>query len=168
MELDKRQWYVRWFFWSLTVWDEFKDHGDSSWRYRNGTNLCHFLRVMLVWCPLVLLLNVAVYGAGVAALTALPIYFWGGTGYAYVVGALAIVVGVIISLNALSRRLKEWERRHPPAPKPEKKKEPPKVAVPAAPTGPGFWQVVWQYIVASKQKVCPIITFNHQTQGDVS
>ncbi len=164
MELDKRQWYVRWFFWSLMVWDEFKET-DSSWRYENGTNLCHFIRVMLVWCPLVLLLNAAVYGSGIAALTALPIYLYGGVGYAWVVGIIAFVVALILAIKFALRRLREWERRQPAMHKSEKKNETPKVA--PAPTGPGFFEVLWKYIVGLKKKVCPTITFNRQTQEAV-
>ena len=164
MELDKRQWYVRWFFWSLMVWDEFRET-DSSWKFENGTNLCHFIRVMLVWCPLVLLLNATVYGSGIAALTALPISLYGGVGYAWVVGIFTFVVGLVLVMKSVSRRLGKWKHRRPVVHKSEKKKVTPKVA--AAPTGPGFFEVLWKYIVGLKKKVCPIITCNRQAQEAV-
>ena len=164
MELDRRQWYVRWFFWSLMVWNEFKEDDDSSWRYRTGTNLCHFLRVMLVWCPLVLLLNAAVYGSGIAVLTVLPIYFYGGVGYAWIIGVIVFVVGLLLAVKFVNRRLSEWSYRR--SAMRVRVPQPPRAPI-TAPTGPTFLEVLLSYIIAVKMKVCPTVTFKSQAQGGV-
>lgn len=49
VNLRKDRFLERLFSWSLDVWLKFKNsYYDDSWRYENGTNLCHFIRVITV------------------------------------------------------------------------------------------------------------------------
>lgn len=45
MNLDRDRWHVRWF--------HFVQHAmfGDEYRYREGTNLCHFMRVTMFWGP---------------------------------------------------------------------------------------------------------------------
>jgi hypothetical protein len=162
MELDKRQWYVRWFFWSLMLWDEFRED-ETSWQFENnGTNLCHFIRVILVWAPLVVVLHLLVYGSAIAVLTAWPIYLFGFSWYMAALLAIAIVVGAVWGTKRASRKAREWRRTHPiTVLRPTFRRT---KTVEAAPRGPGFFEVLWQYVVAVKSKVCPTITFAREQE----
>ncbi|HEX5774856.1 MAG TPA: hypothetical protein VFY28_02755 [Candidatus Paceibacterota bacterium] len=177
MDLDKRQWYVTWFFVSLAVLDKFR--GRTWWdsdldRYKNGTNLCHFIRVILLWTPLVYALHILVYGTAIAILTYWPIRLFGFNGYiATIIGIVTFVVVVVgaafalqglVSLLAYIRsnqheraveRAKQESDKDVPAPQPAKVRH-----------GPSFGEVLWSYLVAAKQKVCPIINFKQlETQS---
>ena len=162
MDLSKRQWYVAWFFLSLAIIDEFMDErGWRQSRYSEGTNLCSFVRVILLWAPIIVVLNLLGYAAVIAVLTYLPIHLFGLTGYGWIVGGLAAVVAVIWLINvtfaalgrsnARRRELRRRENLHRgfderEAPEPEKK-------------GPSFAAVLWGYVVAAKQRICPMINF---------
>lgn len=179
MDLDKRQWYVTWFFVSLAVLDKFR--GRTSWdsdldRYRNGTNLCHFIRVILLWTPLVYGFHILVYGTAIAILTYWPIRLFGFNGYvATIIGIVTFVIVVVAVafvlqglVNAVAfirdkqdERAEERARQESdsdedvPAPQPARVRQ-----------GPSFGEVLWNYLVAVKQKVCPIINFKQlETQS---
>jgi len=156
MELTKNQWYVRWFFWSLAVCDEFVPN-NSSWRYRSGTNLCHFCRT-LFWGTAVLLVHVAFYGSAIGVVSVLPIYLFGFGGYLWTLFCMGAFVLFIMGTKLLWVRFVQFMRRRN-----ELKTEAP----PVQPTrqGPSFFKVLWQYVVAVKGKFCPVITF---TEGATS
>lgn len=161
MELDRRQWYVRWFFWSLGIWDEFRDRGDLWWVESRGTNLCHFIRVTLIWAPLVLLLNALVYAAAFATLTVIPVVYFGSTFYVSLIVAIVAIVGAVWGTKKLLKhhnRREEAVRRSSPAPTAHVAPETAAFA-PAAPRVPGFFAVLWMYLVAAKRKICPTINF---------
>ncbi|MFZ2484641.1 MAG: hypothetical protein WAX80_01675 [Minisyncoccia bacterium] len=165
MDLDRELWYVRWFFWSLDIWDDFNDN-NTQWKYRNGTNLCHFMRVIFVWCPLVLLLHLVLYASAIVVVTALPIYLYGGTSYAWVIGT---IVATCVSIIVAKRFLKWVEVEEVP----HRIKQ---IYVglatrivnssPSKPvkTEPSFLKVILEYIVAAKKKICPTITFTRKLE----
>lgn len=161
MDLDKRMWYVSWYFLSLAVIDEFFDErGWRTDRYNSGTNLCSFGKVILVWAPTIFLLNVLVYAGLIFVLTYLPIHLFGLTGYGWIIGAIVALIAIVWLASAIteafnranSRRFNErinkqsWERSATKLEEPEDK-------------GPSFVAVMWGYLVAAKQRVCPMINF---------
>ena len=155
MQLDSSRWFVRWYFWSQGIWDEFSDRSDL-WRVEEkGTNLCHFMRVTLVWAPLVLLLNIAVYGAAIASLTVVPVVLFGFTFYLSLIGALATIALIVW---AIKRDRTTTPERQPLETRTRATE--PVVEKPRVGAGPGFWKTLWLYLVAVKAKVCPTITFN--------
>lgn len=167
MELGRRQWYVHWFFWSLEIWNEFLGRYDSSWHYEtHGTNLCHFMRVTFVYGPAVIALHILTVVAGVATVTALPIYLFGGTGYAWslgtIVGAIVLVVATVYALKFMLT----WRVEQQPAianvEDSEDEQEDAAPVTATAPAGPSFLEVVWTWLVSAKQKICPIIKFRQQ------
>lgn len=143
MELDKRLWYVRWFFFSQMIWDEFYHSGNSS-RYAYGTNLCHFMRVTLVLCPLVLVLHGALYASVVAIFIGLPVYLAGGIGYALILACIGVIASVIWGSKRLMNRMRQSKRER------------------TLITGPSYAVFLWSYVVALKRKMCPILTFKQQ------
>jgi hypothetical protein len=126
------------------------------------------MRVIFVWCPLVLFLHAVIYVSAIVVLTVLPVYHWGGTGYAYFVGAVTFVTALIFAVKTSTRRLNKWiNALPPPDPLRNTKKTMPsgEPVAPATPKGPGFFEVMWKYIVAAKQKICPVLIFTGKTQG---
>lgn len=166
MELNPNSWYVRLFFWSVGIWGAFLD---KEYRYvpddlrERGTNLCFFVRVMVVYMPLVLLLHAAFVVAAVVSLTALPIYLFGSIAYGWTLAAIAAVIVAILGvkrmlgLRALLRAI-EQERAQREKRFVEQEREERSV-VTEAPKGPSFFEVLWAYLVAGKKKICPSVTF---------
>ena len=166
MNLKKQQWYVGWFFICLTIIDEFlDDYGHRKYKYYDGANLCTFMRVSLLWGPLIIALHIAIYSAAIASVTYLPVYLFGFDGYGWIIGAIIGVVAVIWLINALDNAWKDWLRQR------RYDRQSAKVMAPTAPSetdymeeighkGPSFISVLWDYAVAIKQRICPIINFN--------
>jgi uncharacterized membrane protein len=162
VDLDKRKWFVNWFFLSLAVLDKFRGGwGDSEYRYRKGTNLCHFVRVILLWTPLVVVLHLALYAAALAALIALPIYWFGLSGYLGTVVGLVVFAALVVLVSfvvagvgkgmayvARQSRANRQKREAQAASKPAPEKK-----------GPSFGEVLWQFAVATKRRVCPVLNF---------
>lgn len=161
MELNRSVWYVRLFFWSLGIWGAFRDDDyryDRSRVEKSGTNLCFFTRVMVVYMPLVLLLHAAFATVAVASLTALPIYLFGGIAYGWTLAAIAVVIGTIWGVKVALRRAARRERTQVKFV--ERKQETrPAAEVTEASRGPGFFEVLWAYLVAAKKKICPSVAF---------
>lgn len=77
MNLSNKRWHVRWF--------HFVQRGfGNPYKYENGTTLCHFIRVTLIWGPLMILIisvmACVVVVAIVGALIVLPYDMWGWSG----------------------------------------------------------------------------------------
>lgn len=147
MNLRSGSWYVRLFHACLYVWASFKyfdewDREKFTERHAKQTNLCFFVRTIVVWTPLVLVLHVAVYGAAVTVLAVAPIYLFGVGGYGKTLLVLAIVAATIAGVVALIR----WAESRP------RKPEPMQVGVSAT-------DVVLEWLAAKKAKICPTITF---------
>lgn len=170
MQMDRGQWHVRWFFWSLGIWDEFTDHNSTWHTEENGTNLCHFIRVTLVWVPLVFLINIFVYGAALATLTLVPVVLFGFTTYIAFIVATAIVIAVVWAskYSSYKRRHREREQRFRETYSADSSTAASSAdATPMAAGAPGFFKTLWAFIVAGKQKICPMITFR-EPQGSMS
>lgn len=154
MDLNPQSWHVRWFFWSLGIWDAFLDNGERGWQMeRHGTNLCFFLRTIVLYTPLVLLLHAVVYGAALAALTIVPILIFGASGYFSTVIAITLLVLTVIGV-------KQWRKHQQKGHQEAELRRPAPVAVTEVITAsPRFFQILWEWIVAVEKKVCPMIRF---------
>ena len=163
MELNPNVWYVRLFFWSFEIWSAFLEGDyarDRSHMEKNGTNLCFFIRVMVVYMPLVLLLHLGLVVVAVISLTALPIYLFGGIAYGWILATTAMVVGIIWGVKTMRQhRLRRARDMASLIDYVEVEEEPVASQVDTALKGPGFFEVVWAYIVAAKKQVCPSINF---------
>lgn len=161
MELNPERWYVRLFFWSLGIWDEFTEKDNVSTVKKQGTNLCFFIRVIVLYMPVAFLANVGAWVVFVGSFTVAPVHYFGGKRYLLTLLAVALLVALIIGLKWSSRKVREsaWfgatTRGAASSPK----------AYYVDP-GPGFWQLVWLYVVAGKKKFCPSIRFPNLQEGE--
>jgi hypothetical protein len=98
INLSRHTWYVRLFFWAVYVWTMFRGRDPEAAVQviqAKGTNLCFFVRVIVVWVPLAILLNIALIAAAITVLILLPIYEVGLRTYLTVIVSLAITVGLV-------------------------------------------------------------------------
>jgi len=137
---------------------EFTEKGLDYQARKDGTNLCAFIRALIVWTPLILAAHVLVYALAGFVLMAVPLALLGVVGYLIalgVVGAIVLAIwGLIKWVNY--RDDKRWRARQSisqeelPSP---------------ADDQPSFTEVAWKWAVAQKQKVCPLISFTNIEQG---
>ena len=151
MELNRDKWYVRWYFWSLGICEEFRDdHYLQRDAKENGTNLCAFMRVVLVYTPLILLFTAIAWTAALVTITVLPIWLFGFKGYGIGVGALvALCIFVYLTIT-----LVVWLKD-----KRESKALAQEQTTNIDATSPSFVRVLGRWVVAKKRKVCPLIAF---------
>ena len=136
---------------------EFLDYDDEP-RVGDTLNLCPLMRTIFVWAPLYFLL-VSILVAGFAfVLFYLPYTFGGIVGYANTYVIPGIFVGVILGIifgypfltNYLGDKLEDLDNRFD-----ERKLEKAKRRAEGKYT---ILELIWKYIVSTKQKICPIIT----------
>ncbi len=151
MELDANRWYVRLFFWAVNIWDEFKGGYEVYEVQRRGTNLCFFGRTTFFSAPLVLLLHVALIIAAVLALTVLPVRLFGVWPYILWLIRIALGIAVTVGLIWATKAIVHYRVIAAAAKLPKIK------------TGPSFWEILWEWLVAQKKKIkiCPQITFKN-------
>ena len=158
MDLDITKWYVRFFFWSLSVWIKFWDNYDNADHYkRAGTNLCHAIRVTFVWMPLVLMLHVALVLSAAFVLIFLPLHYFEWTLYLpaiKVAGLIGIGILIIIIAVALFAMLinviGEREARSP------KKEEEPR--------DPSIWKIMRTWLADKEKGLCRLIAFHNPSE----
>ena len=137
IKLNHNQWHVRVFLWCLTTRDNFLGIYSNA-RSSGQTNLCHYIRVIFVTTPIVLILQIAFLGWVSYVLVAWPIASFGVMPWLYTVGAI-VLAGIVGSLIVMAISELRTHRRV----KPEK--------------SPGATALLWRFLVAQKQKVCPLI-----------
>ena len=151
MDLSRTTWYVRLYLWCLQIIDKSRpgdEHGRPSTYYedyRDSTNLCQFMRVILVWAPFVILLNFSSYIFSVGLMTYIPIVYFGfGTSWLGFLIVLAVAIAAVIGFIFLGYKIWEWDER--------------RQAKPTAYKDPSFWSLLWGRIAGGKQKyLCPFI-----------
>lgn len=155
--LNPDVWHAKLYFWALRVWHGFVDRAEyQTSRYSKRTNLCYYIRVIVLWVPLVVLSYVAVLGGITYALFILPVKLFGLREFWTVVGVIALVVGIIVGIVFLASLFVRGVRRAVRFPldyleqRQEQKREAGK---------PSFASLIKEWIVAKKQKICPLINF---------
>lgn len=166
MDIAKDSWYSRWFFWSVEVvstcanWQEIRKPRDVHYYQTAGTTLCQFMRTTLVWAPFVLLLHTIAYATLIAAVTIVPYRLFGTTYLQVALGAIALAAlirympkqlrtamgpateEVSIRLHNARIRIEEIHASR------------------VASRQLGFLRLVYEWALAKKRSVCPVIRFN--------
>ncbi|MBP6860554.1 MAG: hypothetical protein KBC38_03280 [Candidatus Pacebacteria bacterium] len=171
MELQRNQWYVAWFFGALAMWDEFCGRPDTSYKYEErGTNLCHLVRVMTLYAAIVIVSHAAIVVAAIFTIVFLPPALFGTMNYLMLIAALVFAVILGYGIKVFIERREAGITPAMRAEAARKKKEAREAAeearaAAASERGPGFFEIVWRYVVAAKQKTCPTITFHMPNRG---
>lgn len=153
LQVNPDSWHARLYLWSHTIWWQFWHKRNRSWYEdkRENTNVCYYLRVMLMYAPLVIILHAALLAATVGVVVVLPIHlfgFWGVGKATFVIFLLvALGVGLAIGLGVLAQKAGDAaidaSQRHREMIHEQ--------------GGLTFWEVVRARISGAKHKICPLI-----------
>ena len=157
-DLNPDLWYVKWFFWSLGIYTTFQNDFWSERRIReNGTNLCFFGRTTLITAPVIIMLHVFMYVSAVLVLTIVPIRYFGGSGYLWILAAISVLCLVIFGMKRFYAwgREARYARRNIHRPTPQ-----------IMARGPNFFDVLGQWRKAVHEKICPLVTFTQQPEEE--
>jgi len=144
--LDANTWHARLYFWSLDLVGEFSEYSYGD-RFKESTNLCHYVRTICFYMPLILLVNILFCLSVLFTFVVLPIYLFSFTGY---LSAVVFVLGVVLVVLTYKKSKAFMETTRGVKPKQmSSKKE------------PGFATLMLGWVVAVKKKVCPIINFDY-------
>ncbi len=155
MELSERLWKT--VLACHLIWLKFRgtNRGDRRAKQSDiayhGTNLCHAMRVVLVWVPLAIIVNVIAYLSVLVALIAMPVALFGVTSYVALFVVAAALGGGIY-----------WMYRNPDHVEDALGKVQSTVSS-ATRTSievtriDSLYGLVAEFIVATKQKICPMI-----------
>jgi len=154
MDLNITKWYVRLFFWSLRIWNKFWSDYSDTYGYEEKTNLCHFVKVIFVLTPLVLMLHAVLYLGAVFVLVVLPMHYFGWGRYfsamGVLLGCVLSLVLVVLAIRAFDKTKRDQEKTRPPRPYASKERRP---------REPGILQIISAWLAARKKQICPIINF---------
>ena len=164
MNINPNTWYAVWFRWSCGVLDR---AWPMSWNniprvemYQRGTNLCHFLRTMMLG-TIVALMSAATWLYFITVITVVPVYLYGATPVLVSMGALVfmiLVAGVVVWLLS-----EVFPKVYTTVKNGTKAKISSMIHV-AQDQTPSFLKLLMNHLVAVKQKYCPTIGFNKDTK----
>lgn len=139
----------RWFAWSLDVIERFSVRADNEMPIdylTQGTNLCHMMRVLLIWVPLIFLIEAVSTVASLYLLIVWPIRYVGFSSFFFDLTVRLGVVGLVALVIWISTL--------------------PRVAVmEPVQQGMRLGNLIHEALMAQKRKVCPFVTFNRKEQA---
>jgi hypothetical protein len=155
---------IRWFLASVDLIEKFFEINFKRERFAQGANLCAVGQISLIGMLLVAA-HVAVAMFGVWWVVVRPAMDYGWFAF-FVVGAVATLAAVFIWSCKLvgdwkkrreeegrrrwrEERAKRWQMGDDSLPEPQK----------PVPMGPSFFDLAWTWMVAIKQRMCPIISW---------
>lgn len=151
IQLSHDQWHVRLFFWSLGVWDDFLGGNDVAHVESTGrTDLCHYLRVIFLWMPLVFILHAATLGFVLYVFVYYQITRFGFDGWGMMFGVIFTAVGLIVLIKFVYNQLEERKYR-------SKRREYLSDRQSVRPSRVGLVTLTIKMIAAKKERICPLI-----------
>lgn len=148
INLNKTGLMIQTFELCLRLWDSFADTGSDYWM-TGRTNVCHFVRTIVVAGPLALLASLGLWSFIVYVAAVYPVLRFGFVTYGTVIGgvgsAVLFIMGIVWLIRLVDRFL---PAKTPKPPKPRKERR--NFISEAA-------NIFWAWIVAAKQRVCPLV-----------
>jgi hypothetical protein len=160
--LNPKKWYVKYFFWSVGIWEEFTDRDRARGIRENGTNFCFFLRVMLVWAPAVIILHIIAYGGAIFALTVVPVALFGAVEYVAVIGATSLTAVIIFAIKK-SQQSRSAVIRRPHRGDFEEELEFGSITTTRR-EDLSLGGLILMWLLAQKMKICPTVTFANESR----
>jgi len=139
----------RWFAWSLDVIERFSVREDNETPpdyLATGTNLCHMMRVLLVWVPLIFLIETVGVLASLYLLFVWPIKRVGLESFIFDLCIRLGVVGIVSLIVWIST----WPRV---------------VVTETVQQGIRLTALFGEMILAQKRKICPFVMFDRKEQA---
>lgn len=137
----------RWFAWSLKILRmasiDDAEHPPKDY-LSEGTNLCHMMRVLLIWAPLAIAFNFFTFAFWAFVLVVWPIYRLGVPMWSWYSLAYAVVALLGCFIYWIATR--------------------PKIEVNPTPNRAAtISSLILASVVAQKQKICPFISFRRNS-----
>ena len=139
----------RYFRFCLQACATFMDKSSMPDKYENGTNLCHFCRVILIYAPLVVLARLVAIGGVLTVTIIIPAVWFGLAGYQAVLILILVAAvggGVLIiffmGVGAAARKVKKSE------------------------VVGECTMIIKERLIAADQKICPLLDFKEIPHAD--
>lgn len=128
-------------------------HSDEIRPIPTNTNLCQFMRSVLIWTPLYFLIVAALIGGYGYAIFYLPFLYGGAVGYFNVYGVPLIIIGCIVGFVMVMGIIYGDDEK-----KEAKKKAKEEAKLKRHEIGNyTMWEIFVKYYKSTKEKVCPLI-----------
>jgi len=138
MQIDKNTRMFKLFAWSIRLLIALNDGEPLRKDYLSeGTDLCHFMRTILVTMPMVIVLQALAVIMPVMALIVMPYYWFETKGVVFSVSTIAVVFLFILLLMFIKDLGEKSGTK--------------------SPTEPTLAKLVVTYIKAKKSRICPLI-----------
>ena len=150
MVINKKAWHARLYRLALGVCARFTGNDYMAWAYEDRTNFCHYVRVCLVYLPLILVSHLLGIAVVLLTFVILPIELFGvgyGKAVLWIVGCFVVVAGMGAGAIFIANKISDWR-----AGKRMRR-------IPLTPGEQTTFQLVGAYIKAKKQGICPLIEF---------
>ncbi len=148
---DPNQLHVKFYFWCLDVWDAFLRTRTSRRMY----NQCQYIRTILIWMPLALIVNVAFWVYAFYVLVYFPFIRFGAVGSGVIYLMVVFVFGVILFCAYVKEKLEDRWCEYCRAVEQDADFALSDVtAAGKQKRDPGFFKTIWAYLVAAKQRIC--------------
>ena len=163
LNVSKASWHYKIYQWAVDFWFDFMDRGywheSDRARLKRVSNLCFYMRVIIVWVPLVVLLHLSVLVSGWVTFVTIPNALFGPAWGEFVkfvlliLGCMSICVAMLFLVFRAFPSPKEWFLR---ATRPSREGAR-KALTPARKAATSFFGLLWKFLVANKKKICPTI-----------
>ncbi len=154
LHLHKSQWHVRLFFWALENWDAFSGCTSDA-RMTGRTNVCHFIRTIFVAAPLAFASHAVFAAAVLYVVVYFPVTRFGAVNYV----STLVIFGATVGTVFLIRWLVGLIPRRKPRAKPDK--QPSEFGKKFS----GFVDILIEWAVAQKRRVCSLIEISEGPQS---
>ena len=160
MKLNKSSWHYKMYAFNSQMFAAWTMEPDfHSYPYDGKIiGLCPYMRMIILWGPLVFLCNLAPWIAAVAAFIVLPVVTIGVSSQLTVV---ATIVGVVIAASLFFAGVQYVGDRYIFAKKLKRKQR--RIDAENSVTPPEtFWSLLVSYIMSLKTKVCPVLEIDDE------
>lgn len=157
MQIRSNTWHARLYFEYLRMIKGFTARPHSFLRkYENTSNLCHYIRVLTIYGPLVVGSHLFTLSAVAFSFFLLPIQLFGISGFLTTTLVILIICSIVIAfcwvlIKGIDAYM-DWRKSKPKKIKKEK-------------TGDSAFRVALTYIKeVKKNKLCPLISFEKENK----
>jgi hypothetical protein len=106
-----RRWHVRLYLWADPIVAKFFDtHSHTEQSDTIHTNLCPYMRTLLLWLPLTLAVNLLTVAAVITTGVILPMRIFGWGGYLGTLVTIALIVLVFLGFSVARDKYARWSR----------------------------------------------------------
>jgi len=106
IRINEEIWYNRIYLFALEIWYNFKAT-EIPWRFENGSNLCMYIRTLIVWLPLTVILHLTTAALCIFTLFVFPSHLF-GWGYAKFWTGCVVFVALLVSAIYTWQKSEDW------------------------------------------------------------